>query len=597
MTGLKETIFQDQPVSFWTFDLDVAQVNGDQFIDEIGNANPMIAQNDVNGSNYWLEQKSLNLIETADQYAVSIAKDQKVNGNWLEQFFEVPHTSAYDFPNNGEFTLEFLYFKARPDEIRDQGEPGQYQSITTPLIKKGSVISVSITDSYYGNSSSDVLTISVLGRTITIPETTYPIFNRTNHVMITYDIKQIDVNEYESTIKVYLNGVLRGTNSRTHIDTVPVTSTSASWLFGGNGGTNPVTDYATELLTFDQIAVYSYALNDEQCANHYRKTKQYDQMVKDDYPLRYWRMDELHDPTDTNVYADVGGINGTYIGSVNRGGQGPSKLITSKAPFFQVGGLAYFDDFTNYDRFDPILDTDQSFTLEFWFKSEASDRGMIFDSSEEAPPRYDGLRVWLNSKDNQLSPGNIQVSITADGWVNSLDLDEQGDRYNFNDNNWHYVAVVYVDSESKLKLYIDGIFHSETVTTNYQIGKPGMVTLMNSRPGDAPLTGHLCELAFYTYALQEIQLYNRWMFTTRYKIFGYTLLQGAPVSATLRLYDTITGELVEELTSSSLTGEYEYHPKNNKYLDILSKLPDSNTTRYRVHGPIKPAEYDDSHLF
>ena len=147
-----------------------------------------------------------------------------------------------------------------------------------------------------------------------------------------------------------------------------------------------------------------------------------------------------------------------------------------------------------------------------------------------------------------------------------------------------------------MELWLDGVLHDSNVITNYAIDKPGQITLMNSRPGDSPIEGYMCELAFYTYALQDTQIYNRWVFSTRYKVAGYTLLQGAPVQALVRFYDTITGEFVDEVTSNGVTGEYVFYPLNNRFLDVISRLPDSSTTRYRVHGPVKPAEYDDSAL-
>lgn len=592
MAGLKQSILNDQPISFWTFDFDQNLVNGDVIIDEIGNANPMICQNDVNGANYELETQSLNDLEHADQYALAVAANQKVGGFWLNQFFEVVHTTAYDFPDLGQLSVEFMYYKDLADNIRDLGEPGYRGNIVTPLINKGSVINISIVDVWSG---TDYLSVSILGRTVNITTSQYPVFGKNNHVVATYRVDQTDVNEYESTVEVWLNGRLWGSSVEQHVDTVPVTSTSASWLFAGDGGIDARTDYATELLKLDQIAVYQYALTTEQIANHYRKTKQYDAMIEDDYPQRYWRLNEIHNPSDLSLSATVGGIDGFYYGAVNRYDVGPERLINVNAPYFQVGGLAHIDNYSS-SQFSPVITTTGSFTLEFWFKSRSNNRGMLFDCSQETPPRWDGLRVHLNSKNHELSPGNLQVSHTDSQYVNSLDTDINGDRYNFNDDIWHHIAVRFDDTTSTMELWLDGVLHDSNVITNYAIDKPGQITLMNSRPGDSPIEGYMCELAFYTYALQDTQIYNRWVFSTRYKVAGYTLLQGAPVQALVRFYDTITGEFVDEVTSNGVTGEYVFYPLNNRFLDVISRLPDSSTTRYRVHGPVKPAEYDDSAL-
>lgn len=592
MAGLKQSILNDQPISFWTFDFDQNLVNGDVIIDEIGNANPMICQNDVNGANYELETQSLNDLEHADQFALAVAANQKVGGFWLNQFFEVVHTTAYDFPDLGQLSVEFMYYKDLADDIRDVGEPGYRTNIVTPLINKGSVVNISIVDVFSG---TDYLSVSILGRTVNITASQYPIFGKNNHVVATYRVDQTDVNEYESTVEVWLNGRLWGSSVAQHVDTVPVTSTSASWLFAGDGGTSATTEYATELLKLDQIAVYQYALTTEQIANHYRKTKQYDAMIEDDYPQRYWRLNEIHNPSDLSLSATVGGIDGFYYGAVNRYDVGPERLINVNAPYFQVGGLAHIDNYSG-SQFSPVITTTGSFTLEFWFKSRSNNRGMLFDCSQETPPRWDGLRVHLNSKNHELSPGNLQVSHTDSQYVNSLDTDINGDRYNFNDDLWHHIAVRFDDTTSTMELWLDGVLHDSNVITNYAIDKPGQITLMNSRPGDSPIEGYMCELAFYTYALQDSQIYNRWVFSTRYKVAGYTLLQGAPVQALVRFYDTITGEFVDEVTSNGVTGEYVFYPLNNRFLDVISRLPDSSTTRYRVHGPVKPAEYDDSAL-
>lgn len=593
MAGLKSTQLSDVPVAFWTFDSDRTGLNGNQIVDEIGNGNPMIVNSDINGDNYFLERQSLNEIETADQHAMSVAINQKVGGNWLEQYFEVVHTTAFDFPDRGEFSVEWLYYKDYADDIRNSGEPGQHQNITTPLISKGSVFNASIVDSWGGGTASDRLTVSVLGRSISLAQDVYPVFGRTNHCVVTYRVNQTDVNEYESIVSFYLNGRLFGTDTETHVDTFPNTSTSASWLFCGNGGTNPVSDFATERLTLDQIAVYARGLTTQEVANHYRKTKQYDAMIKDDYPQHYWRLDELQDPLNDTIEADVGGVDGTYYGAVNRYQPGPDRIITAHAPFFQQGAAGYIDSETS-SRFNVILHPNQDYTLEFWFKSNSNDRGLLFDCTEEHPDSWDGIRVFINSKGNAHSPGNIQVNEAYENHVASLDLDANGDRYLFNDNEWHHL-VMRRDGNT-LALFLDGLLHSEADFAKVSTSKPGQVHLMNGRPGDYAVDGGICEIAFYQRALQQQQIYNRYIFSTRYKISGFTLLQGAPVKALLRFYDTVNGQLVDELESDGITGEYIYYPMDNRHLDIVSKLPENNTTRYRVHGPVAPAEYDDSHL-
>lgn len=592
MAGLKASQLSDNPVAFWTFEFDRTGFTGNLLTDEIGNQSPMIVNSDMAGDNYWLERQSLNEIETADQYAMSVALDQKIDDHWRSQFFEVVHTNRFEFPDKGEFSVEWLMYKIPPDQIRNQYEPGYRSDIVTPLISKGSVLGISIIDGYYSNN--DRIAVNVVGRNLECHNSTYPIWNRSLHCVVTYKVTQTDVNEYVSVAKLWINGHLIDSDEKTHIDTYPNTNTSASWLFCGNGGSNPRKDFASERLTMDQIAVYPYALTTEQVANHYRKTKQYDRMIIDDRPQHYWRLDETDDPLDTTITYDVGSVDGKYIGAVNRYRPGPDRLANSRAPFFQKGSSGYLDDFGSRGIFDPIISPNQNYTLEFWFRAKDNDRGLIFDCSEESPVRkWAGIRVYLNTKNNAHAPGNIQVSESLETHLSSRDLDGNGDRYLFNDDEWHH--LVMQRQGNTLRLYLDGFLHEEGEFAKTDIGRPGQIHLMNGRPGEYPVEGYLCEVAFYQRALQKQQIYNRYIFSTRYKVSGYTLLQGAPVEATLRFYDSVSGELVNTVRSNSLTGEYVFYPLNNRHLDIVSKL-DGNTTRNRIHGPVAPAEYDDTHL-
>jgi hypothetical protein len=148
-----------------------------------------------------------------------------------------------------------------------------------------------------------------------------------------------------------------------------------------------------------------------------------------------------------------------------------------------------------------------------------------------------------------------------------------------------------------LALYIDNsqIVNEHLVPLSAN-NDPSQIHMMGAAPGAINVNGFLSNVAIYDYALQELQLNNHYNFTTRYKIFGYTLLEGQPVPAIVRFYDTLTGNKVGELESDSNTGEYTFYTFSDRNLDLMALLPNNNTTRYRVHGPIKPAEYTDSHL-
>ena len=449
MAGLKETIFSDGPVAFWSFDEDRAGFEGNQILDEINNQNPMV----IHGDKYDLEQQGLNLIELSDQYSLKVAKDGYASTNYTNwnTFFETIHSTAFNFPNFGQFSIEFMYYKQ--GTTRGSNQPYRYSTVTSPLMKKGSLFRLDTIDYYSG--STDRINCTVHGRTVNCLSSEYPVFWRTNHVVVTYEVDQIDVNEYESIIRLYVNGRQFGYNRETHVDSYPNSSVIDSILMAGDGGSNPASDFQTELLTMDNVAIYDYPLTQAQVSNHYRKTKQYEDLVKDDYPQHYWRFDEVETPLDYTLYAHVGGRNGNYRGAVTREQAGPEKIVTSKATKFDIDATASVEHYDNYGEAQPIFSINQNYTVSLWFKSEDANRGTIISMTEENRP-WDGITIWLNSKNNTHSPGNIQIGENLFNHVSSRDINPNTqERENWNDGRWHHLGMRRT-SDNYIELWLDG---------------------------------------------------------------------------------------------------------------------------------------------
>jgi hypothetical protein len=239
---------------------------------------------------------------------------------------------------------------------------------------------------------------------------------------------------------------------------------------------------------------------------------------------------------------------------------------------FDVDASAVIDDYSSYSAANVFISINQNYTLEFWFKSADGDKGVLWSMHEENP-NWDGLVIELNSKNHAHSPGNIQVSENMNNHISSVDINPTtGERNNWNDDQWHLIHVRR--SGNYLQLWIDGEKDTEALFSKRSNGRPSQVHLMGAGPGKRNINGEMSEIAFYQYALQGIQINHRWLFTTRYRVSGYTLLQGTPIEATVRFYE----------------------PATDRYLDVVSFIPDNKTTKYRIHGPVKPAEFDDSHL-
>jgi hypothetical protein len=119
---------------------------------------------------------------------------------------------------------------------------------------------------------------------------------------------------------------------------------------------------------------------------------------------------------------------------------------------------------------------------------------------------------------------------------------------------------------------------------------------MNSSPNKLATIGYMCEVAYYNYSLQDMQIFSRYNFTTKYKIFGYTTLQSVPASVKLVVLDTDRHEKVVEDISKPDTGRFEIVVPSNRTVVVIAQIPGSLTTQYKIYGPIKPSEYIDNHL-
>lgn len=598
MAGLKETQFRYEPKSFHTFDLDRIGDNRSEIYDEMGDVNPMIRLGDA----IHLEQLSLNDLELSDQFSGALNKNQKSdgNGNWDNNSgFSIIDSADYSFPNGGAFSIEFLYYKQRPGEIRNNGEPGYNSDITSPIICKGSMINVYIKDYYYNNSNEGMnVQINGNAQSVNVLQTEYPVYNRINHVIITYETVPTDINQWDAILKIYMNGRLFGTSTKQYVDNIPITDVPDAWYVGKNPtGNDPRYDWNTERLSLDQLAIYDYAFNEEQVIHHYRKTKRYLDLIRDDYPSHYWQYADDDNHLSNVVDALVGTDGKLYyenIYDVQRGLPGPDTLPVSASTNFTDNSMASVTSYNQYGNPYNILNPSANYTMEFWFKTGESRRRVLVSCVEETH-EWEGLTIWINSNGDNYHDGRVEVYESLTQSIISLENHPDTNvRLDWSDNNWHHLAVKR--TSTTIYLYIDGEIQAQGNFNRVAARDPLQLHVGGAGPGSMNSNLNICEMAIYTYAMQEMQIVNRYLFTTRYKMSGYTLLQGNPVSAEVRFYNHYSGELVHTLKSNVTSGLYTYWPETNRLLDVVSYIPYNRTTRYRIHGPVLPAQYDDSHL-
>lgn len=583
MANYKNTVFNDLPTSFWTFDYDTTAnaLENNVLLDEISDNNMIIF-----GPNYSLEHRSLNDVEVNDQWSMRVAENQKWMGDWSPTYFSV--ADSPDYIGLSSFSFEFFFQKSPAGIIRNSGEPGQYQDIYSPLINKGTLYEIRTVDKYSGTDYIEFKMFNGARSIKAYENSLTPLWNNINHCVVTYNVELVDIQEYQATMTMYINGRWVAGATQTYYDSVPSLNDINPITFAGTGNPvdAPLTSYQTELLKLDQISFYDYALTSEQVSYHYKKTQRYNELILADVPTYYWRMNELSSLSNNYMYASAGDITGRYYDGYLNDQDGPDQLKDSRSTAFLNGGSASATYYSSglYPR--KLINIGENYTVEFWFKVAITNtRGALFSCYEEIPD-WKGLNIYINSQDGVLSSGTIEVSESKDRSIHASG--------SWSDDEWHHLAVVR--SGNNLKIRIDGNnITSEELPAFSANGVPSQIHLMGAGPDNLYVTGQMCEVAMYTHALQDLQLNSRYHFATRHKIFGYTLLEGNPVSAKVRFYDTITGEKVSELTSNYADGSYTYYPFSDRNIDIVALLPENDTTRYRVHGPIRPADYSDPH--
>ena len=381
----------------------------------------------------------------------------------------------------------------------------------------------------------------------------------------------------------------------TYFDVFPITNVANPILVAGRAGSNRATDWHTSNFQIDQIAIYDKPLTTDEVANHFSKIFPYDTMVKYEFCDNFWPFDDADSTITTTVAPSVGSLSGTYLGTRNynyyRGVNGPDNLLGAKAAQFAEGGMASFISYNSYSGYIP-RSISSEYSYEMWFSLSPIKRAVIMSAQELAYP-FDGPLIQLNMRNNQEVIGCLQFTEGDDGHVfNSRYLNDNGNRFLFNDGNWHHLVILR-RSTGWVELWIDGILHDSSIEATRTVGQPGQLLIMNSMPGHLHCNGSFCKLAYYPYALLGHQIRSHYTYTITYRIRGIVTLLGVPYQATLRFYNSYTGEFSQELLSDPNTGEYEAIFYNNSNIDILVFSKSDLSVRYRAYGPVTPSQFDD----
>lgn len=603
MAGYKQTVIDDDAAAFWTFDGDMVDSGSRtllaspmQIIDEIDNQNPAIlhVQSTSGPHGYRMGLPSMVPIETQDQASICFGyygeQPAHPDQGYAKAFLEVPHSSTFQFPRYGSFTVEFMMRKDNESAYHGRFP---YSSFTRPIIRKQGVINVYHNTNWYDYEYFKFWFPS--GQTRSIVANDWE--NRNIHVVLIWHVEQVDIGQYKATEKIFFDARLMHTATMTYYDAFPNTNIASPWEIGGliDAPTSHWNDRNTSPLYLDQIAIYDKALTTDQVGNHYKKIYEYDSMIVNDRAADYFPMDEENSLVDWSIKNRISNNpNGEYVGNINtisRGLPGPSNIPQSKSPHFSEQAMAYFRKNNYYGYPVPWFSTNGDYTVEFWFKTQTQERGVLFAMQQEKPS-YQGIVVSLNWANGGYRNGSVEFRENASFAVHSMDLDEDFQPYRFNDGRWHHIVIQRRDTT--LMLWLDAVLHGKLENVpKYPVDYSGVMYLMGSKPGDLRVNGLACKLARYEYALQEQQIKARYTYATIYRIRGQVTLQGVPTKATIRAYNNFTGQLIAELESDENTGNYALSLLNNSKIDLMVFNKHDRSVRYRAYGPITPSEYED----
>jgi hypothetical protein len=604
MAGYKDTVKDDGAKGFWTFDGDAFDpvtrkliVGGGQpnyIIDEIDNSNPAILHSDNETYlGYRMGMPSMIEHEQEGQYSISFGYYGAQPSHpdiYAKSFLEIPHSADFSF-TSGEFTVEFLMNKQADPDV-----PGI--NLTRPIISKDLVFNIYITDSEFG---PDYIKIDHPGGTITRRWDSDPTFgvtmwDKTVHVVLSWKLTDLGGGAYSGVVKLYLNSTVVHEESFDYLDETPNINVASPIFVAGDPTENDIElDRHTNDFTIDAIAIYDRALTDLEVTSHYKKVYPYNRMIEESFVDEYWRLNDNDSLSDFTAYAEIGSIDGEYIGErgtqITREQSPPEQILSGSSTRFTNGGMLAIENIAGVAYQERAINYDYSY--EWWFKTPELDRAVMLAMTEMKYP-FNGFLFQLNVQNDEFVNGMLQFTETLSGndyVFNTLLTNGVGDRVYLNSDEWHHCCITR--EGTLVSYYIDAILQDSYETPTKEIGLPGQLYLMNSYPGNQPMTGSLCELASYRYALQPHQIMARFAYAETYRIRGVVTLLGVPYQAILRFYDHHTGELIQQKQSDPITGEYEAYFFNDKFIDILVFDAFDLSVRYRAYGPVTPSQIDD----
>lgn len=610
MAGFKNTIISHDPKLFLTFDGDAFDVDRkltaipQVFIDESGfNSNIILHNESEDYPAYRMGIPSLVDLEQTDQYSTSFGWYGHQPGaptRWPKSFIEVQHQSHLTFDdNNGSFTVGFFVNKQTNENAFRNIEQDLGNTYTMTIdkcfVRKAGSFNIYYRDNW-GGSPADEIRFTHPGGELTW-EMPLWFFDKKNFVVCTWSVTETDPDVWLSEAKIYINGHVYASYSNTTSGFYPGSTSTAPIEIAGNINASAFfNDRATSNTQMDQIFITNSALSSDEICTLFRKSKSYDNLSVIAQATAYWPMTDPEDP-GSFVMGDLMNYNdGVYQGGITRvlrQQDAPDQILGGSSVYFHNGGMAIVHRLQSGSYTTLFTDTFTSdFSVDLWVNFSNTDRSVIWACQEDDFPHL-GVAIEANRRNNINQPGHIQFSVSQEYQISSLQFQDNGDPYNFNDGRFHHVAVVR--KGGVIYLWIDGILHGQLTAPIQPVANPGpgQAYFMGAAPGRLNTEGNMSAVAVYNYALDDAEIRMRNAYALIYRIQGTVTLQGNPHQATVRAYRHRTGELTREILSDSSTGDYLITLYDNSLIDLMVLNKQDPNIRYRVYGPITPALYED----
>lgn len=601
MSGFKQANLNLEPKLFLTFDGDnfdpithdlVGVVR--QIMDESGlGNNAILHQDSTTYLGHRLGMLSLVELEPDAQYGCSFGyygAQPSHPSIWAKSYLEVPHTTSFQFPEMGSYTLSFMYQKDSTENAF-RAYTGVSGTLNRPILSKGTAWKIAYIDGAFSSSIQIIHPGGTMNYSVSSD-----FFGVQNHLVFVWKVIPDVSAGFRGNAILYLNGTEVMRQSYFYPDDFPNTNVASPIFVGGtsDAGGIQMNDRNTSNSVIDQLAVFDFAFTPDQVGYLFRKTRTYERMVLASKPTHYWTFSDPESLVDNTIGATAGSYNGTYYGGpakVLRRRTGPENIPGSVSVYFQNGGCASVHRVSS--SYVPLFNPSGDYTIDFWFNCTNADRAVILSmQSDEAP--YNGMLLQINRRNDSYANGSLQFNVTEDYSIISRETNDTGTGpLYYNDGKWHHCALVRRGGQ--IEMWIDGSLHSSAlapVVTMSSLG-PGQLYLMAMMPGKLNATGNLAHLAITSRALQEHEIRARNAYTTIYRVKGTVTLQGVPYRANVRVYRHSDGILLQEILSDPNDGSYNIHLVDNRMIDLLVINMQDRNVRYRAYGPILPSNIED----